>query len=194
MTPSVVNDAHLKAHSKETLDEQREAANRSISKRIYGIFYAPLKEQDNYCVAWRPIPSVLPATPQKLTWSPELQKRAEQGDIASQNTLGLIYRNGYGIKENHTEAFKWFSKAASTGDNLAEGHLGELYEFGLGTKIDHKKAYYLLSLVTIQGFQWTKDWCRQAESNLSAKDAIDIRNKIKKWAKDWKPPSGPPSK
>ncbi len=46
---------------------------------------------------------------------PELVNSAEAGDADAQFNLGIMYRNGYGVKKNHDKAGKWFYKAAEQG-------------------------------------------------------------------------------
>ncbi|EGT81771.1 MULTISPECIES: tetratricopeptide repeat protein [Haemophilus] len=40
---------------------------------------------------------------------------AEQGDVAAQNNLGVMYSNGQGVKRNLSEAKEWFRKACDNG-------------------------------------------------------------------------------
>ena len=40
---------------------------------------------------------------------------AEQGDVAAQNNLGVMYSNGQGVKRNLSEAKEWFRKACING-------------------------------------------------------------------------------
>ena len=49
----------------------------------------------------------------------ETRKAAEQGIAEAQSNLGLMYSDGLGVKQDYTEAAKWFRKAAEQG--LANG-------------------------------------------------------------------------
>ena len=40
----------------------------------------------------------------------ELKKLAEQGDAGAQFNLGRAYYNGWGVKQNYKQAFKWWKK------------------------------------------------------------------------------------
>jgi len=61
-----------------------------------------------------------------------LRERAEQGDTAAQNNLGVCYLTGEGVIENKAEAIKWFRKAAERGDAKAQLNLGACYLTGDG--------------------------------------------------------------
>ena len=54
----------------------------------------------------------------------ETRKKAEQGDAAAQNELGVMYYSGTGVPKNSTEAVKWFRKAARQGNAAAQFNLG----------------------------------------------------------------------
>ena len=45
-------------------------------------------------------------------WAP----LAEQGHATAQYNLGLMYRNGKGVPQNHKTAVKWYRLAAEQGD------------------------------------------------------------------------------
>jgi TPR repeat protein len=57
---------------------------------------------------------------------------AEGGDVRAQNKLGLMYRNGWGVPQDNTEAVKWYRRAAEKGDASAQYSLGSMYEDGRG--------------------------------------------------------------
>ena len=69
-------------------------------------------------------------------------KAAELGEARSQYSIARFYANGFGVKANQFEAFKWFKKAANNIDAIPEAmtNLGYCYGNGVGTKIDNKKA------------------------------------------------------
>ncbi len=68
------------------------------------------------------------------------QKAAEQGLDMSQNSLAILYLNGYGVERNNEEALKWFQKAADQDYENAYCALGAIYEDGLCGEIDLRKA------------------------------------------------------
>ncbi len=42
-------------------------------------------------------------------------KSAEQGDAEAQYHLGVMYKNGRGVPQDHEKAIKWFTKSAEQG-------------------------------------------------------------------------------
>ena len=65
---------------------------------------------------------------------------AEQGDVAAQNNLGLMYENGQGVKQDYAEAVKWYRKAAEQGNANTQFNLGVMYSNGKGVKQDDVEA------------------------------------------------------
>jgi TPR repeat protein len=52
---------------------------------------------------------------------------AEQGDVAAQYTVGLLYDTGQSGRKDHAEAAKWYRKAAEQGFARAQYYLGDIY-------------------------------------------------------------------
>ena len=59
-------------------------------------------------------------------YSPELVKKAEEGDAKAQNNLGGCYYNGSGVGKDEKQAAKWYTKAAGQGDADAKEALEKL--------------------------------------------------------------------
>jgi len=77
-----------------------------------------------------PIPRTEPASSsskelltQAAKW---IRKAATAGDREAQNTLGLMYLKGEGVKKNLNLAKKWFKKAATLGHAQAQQNLQTL--------------------------------------------------------------------
>ena len=60
-------------------------------------------------------------------------KAAEQGHAGSQNSLGLMCKEGLATLQNDYEAFDWFTKAAEQGHADAQNNLGLIYRDGKET-------------------------------------------------------------
>lgn len=73
----------------------------------------------------------------------EVKSAAENGDIESMNTLGVIYFSGELVSQDYAKAKYWFEKAADNGVAYAMNNLGYMYKEGVGVTKD----------VTI-AFQW----------------------------------------
>ena len=65
---------------------------------------------------------------------------AKKGDIDAQYNLGLMYDNGYGVKQDYKKAFEWYEKAANQGYAKAQFNLGLMYVKGEGVRQDYKRA------------------------------------------------------
>mgnify|MGYP000494249287 CR=1 FL=1 len=70
------------------------------------------------------------------TLSPETvsdwEKKARAGDAMAQNIMGLAYKCGMGVKQNHAASIQWFRRAAEQGEADAQFNLGRLY----GSEVD----------------------------------------------------------
>ena len=49
----------------------------------------------------------------------EFQKLAKQGNAKAQYILGLMYRQGQGVQQDHVQAHLWLSLAAASGEKGA---------------------------------------------------------------------------
>ena len=70
----------------------------------------------------------------------EYKAKAEKGDVKAQNSLGLCYNTGYGVKQDNMEAVKWYLKAAEQNDATAQYNLGICYHDGEGVAKDYVEA------------------------------------------------------
>ena len=70
----------------------------------------------------------------------ELFGPAKKGDTDAMFELGVFFYNGDGVKENKTEAVKWFKKAAEKGDATAMYNLFVCYANGYGVEQDMQEA------------------------------------------------------
>lgn len=65
-----------------------------------------------------------------------IKARALQGDVQSQNHLGVMYAD----QKNYDYASVWFRRAAAQGDAFGQYGLATLYKEGLGLPKDYTKA------------------------------------------------------
>ena len=78
---------------------------------------------------------------------------AKKGDIDAQYNLGLMYDNGYGVKQDYKKAFEWYEKAAKQGYANAQFNLGAVYDNGEGVRQDKKIAKEWFGKACDGGFQ-----------------------------------------
>ncbi len=83
----------------------------------------------------------------------------DRGDLESQYNLGLMYRDGLGVRKNLPEAVNWFRKAAGQGDADAQFNLGEMYSEGLGVPQDYVEAV---------------KWCRKAADQGNFQGQLEL--------------------
>ena len=69
------------------------------------------------------------------------RQSAEEGDIATQFNLGLIYDLGRGVPQDKVEAARWYRKAALQDDDEAQYTLGRMYYNGDGVPKDEAAAF-----------------------------------------------------
>jgi TPR repeat protein len=108
-----------------------------------------VEEAQKLAREWKPKPHKSPSAPPGISSSGSfedgvreikagnLQKAfeiikplAEQGDANAQGTLGVMYRDGKGVRRDDAEAVKWFRKAAEQGNITAQKGLGYMYDKG----------------------------------------------------------------
>ena len=77
------------------------------------------------------------------------EKGAEACYWPSMNNLGVMYREGYGVKVNSSKAFEMFQKASQDLDPVPLRHLAACYRKGIGTSIDENEAVYLDELAAL---------------------------------------------
>ena len=97
---------------------------------------------------------------------------ADQGHVAAQLNVGILYEKGLGVPQDHAEAARWYLKAAQQGDTEAQFYLGALYETGTGVAQDLQLARkwfeaVLASARSDAGSSAMKQRARQRLSNLS---------------------------
>ena len=72
----------------------------------------------------------------------ELVTSAEQGDASSQVYLASCYMVGENVKQDKSEAVKWYRKAAEQGYAPAQCALASCYTMGMG--VGNRPAWYIL--------------------------------------------------
>ena len=80
-----------------------------------------------------------------------LRRMAEEGDAASQVTLGWMLRRGDGLEQDDAEAVHWYRQAAEQGDPGGIDSLGWMYETGRGVEQDDLLAISLYRLSAARG-------------------------------------------
>lgn len=79
------------------------------------------------------------------------QPLADAGAPQAEQVLGLMYANGWGVKQRFDLAASWYEKAAAQGVEAAQNNLGTLYMRGAGVPQDYAKAAYWFHKAADQG-------------------------------------------
>jgi len=130
-------------------------------------------------------PPAAPAGPSVETaTAEELLRMAESGNAAAENELGLRYSGGdekNGIRQDDTEAFRWFSKAAEDGSLDAQKKLGFWYWTGRGVAKDPGKAYFWTVLARARGDEANKELATVLASGMKRNKAAEIEQQAEAW-------------
>ena len=109
---------------------------------------------------------------------------AEQGDVAAQYRLGVMYDKGEGVRENDTEAVKWYRLAAEQGAFEAQEQLAWKYEEGEGVPQNYVEAYKWYALAAAQGIGFAKIARDTLQTNRMTPAQIAEGQRL---AAEWKP-------
>lgn len=101
-----------------------------------------------FCLGGSLVYGLEPLSPSQIA---ELRKRAESGDLVSQEQLGAVYGIGAGVPQDLAEAIKWTRIAAVRGNANAQAALGECYSLGDGVQKDDVEAVKWYSKAADQG-------------------------------------------
>jgi TPR repeat protein/putative methionine-R-sulfoxide reductase with GAF domain len=133
------------------------------------------------------LPSVLASTraPNAPTFETasidQLRQLAEKGDSAAQNSLGLHYVNGEGVKQNEREAARWFTKSAEQGNVAAQSKLGSLYFRGREIPQNLNQAYFWMALARANGDENSKVLAPLVAARLTRAQVTSIELQASNW-------------
>jgi hypothetical protein len=134
-----------------------------------------------------------PGLPPNVTDLASLRKVAEQGDPAAEFSLGARYATGEEVKQDYTEAVRWFTLAAEQGHILAQATLGAYYWAGRGVPQDLTKAYYWSVLAQAGGDQASKYRVAVLASRMSRSQVLAAQQQANDWLSNFAshPPASP---
>jgi TPR repeat protein len=121
----------------------------------------------------------------------QLRQMAENNDPAAQNSLGLHYATGEGVKLDEREALRWFTKAAEQGNVAAQSKLGSVYLGGRGTSQDFRQAYFWMALARANGDETSKVLAPVAVAHLTRDQANSIELDADRWLQQHRPTAKP---
>lgn len=112
------------------------------------------------------------------------RKAAEQGSVAGQVHLAVLYRDGKGVPRDIQQAAEWYRKAAEQGDASAQGTLGVLYSMGQGIPQSYADAYYWFDLAArVKGPNQEKyaSYRQMSGAHITADELADVQGRATKW-------------
>ncbi len=118
----------------------------------------------------------------------EWRPLAEQGNAKAKYNLGLMYRHGQGVAQDHAEAVGWWRKAAEQEHATAQYNLGVMYHNGQGVPQDYVQAHMWYNLDASRyppgQHRDTAVRYRDAIANMMTPAQISEAEKL---AREWKP-------
>lgn len=112
------------------------------------------------------------------------RKLAEQGDAAVQYAIGARYAMGDGVKQDYSEASRWFSMAAAQGNVDAQAALAAYYLSGTGVTKDLSKAYFWAVLAQAGGDKASKYRVANIASRMSHEQLVAVQEQANNWLKE----------
>ena len=85
----------------------------------------------------------------------DLRRKAEQGDAEAQYSIGMLYYEGYDVKQDYATARQWWEEAAAQGNAWAQYRLGVLYSKGRGVPQGDGTAREWFEKAAAQGVSFT---------------------------------------
>jgi TPR repeat protein len=107
-------------------------------------------------------------------------RRADNGDSAATNFVGIHYYLGLGVQRNFGVAAQWFERAARAANADAQRNLGVLYMRGWGVPRDNVTAYAWLFQAASQGNRRAREYLATVEHMITPNQTIQAR----RWLAD----------
>ena len=105
-----------------------------------------------------------------------IREKADQGNAEAQAVLGAMYDNGKGVRQEYTEAVKWYRRAAEQGIATAQFNLGMAYKNGQGIPQNYWEAYVWHSLAAANGHKKAAEYREDDANQLSPTDLSSAQN------------------
>jgi len=104
--------------------------------------------------------------------------RAEEGDAAAGNLVGIHYYLGVGVERDFAEAARWFTRAARAGDANGQRNLGMMHLRGLGVAQDYQRAYGWLYLAHEGGNPSARRFLHLMSEHITPNAGMQARQRI----------------
>ena len=98
--------------------------------------------------------------------------------------MGARYATGEEVKQDYTEAVRWFALAADQGHVLAQATLGAYYWAGRGVAPDLTKAYFWSALAQAGGDQASKYRVAVLTSRMGRAEILAAQQQANDWLRN----------
>ncbi len=102
-------------------------------------------------------------------------RRADNGDSAAINFVGVHYYLGLGVPRDFAQAAVWFERAARAANADAQRNLGVLYLRGWGVPRDNVTAYAWLFQAVSQGNGRAREYLEMVEHQITPNQTMQAR-------------------
>jgi TPR repeat protein len=113
------------------------------------------------------------------------RKSAMQHNPIGQYSVGMLYYNGDGVRQNYLIAAHWFHKAAVQGAPYAQYMLARMYQEGLGVRCNWPKAYGWWSLCPQLRFEQTEPEYRALIDPMTPTQRVEAFNLSQQYKADY---------
>jgi TPR repeat protein len=121
----------------------------------------------------------------------QLRQMAEEGNAAAENSLGLRYAQGDGVKLDEQEAVRWFLRAAQHGSVSAQSKLGSIYYSGRGVPKDLTQAYFWMVVARLSGDEASKTLSPGIRYELTRDQITTIELEADRWLRQQRQSAKP---
>jgi GAF domain/Sel1 repeat len=111
----------------------------------------------------------------------QLRQFADNGDPAAENALALRYASGDGVRQDDSEAARWFTQAAEAGNVKAQAALGTRYWAGRGVPSSLTQAYFWSVLARASGDKNSKTFAEFLASHMTRQQAAAVEQQANIW-------------
>jgi hypothetical protein len=126
----------------------------------------------------------------------QLRALAGRGNPEAENAMGLLYAEGdknHAIKQDQSEAVRWFSRAAKHGSMAAQYKLALLYWNGHGVTKNANKAYFWALRARAGGQEGSQELVRVLASGMDPAQAATMEQQAEMWYQEQKSHAKPES-
>lgn len=106
---------------------------------------------------------------------------AEAGDAVAQNSIGYMYRRGFGIAQDEAVAARWYRRAAEQGLVEAMTNIGFMHDEGRGVERDWVQSYKWFVLASRRGIERAVGHLRVLEDFMTPEQVVEAKALAAAW-------------